>query len=354
VPSILDLMRIAKGLDHYIDLGTGDPVFNEGILPGGIVEEAQGIIVDHRSYAYPFLLDVEDELRRYVAGIYGVKEDQVVLTSGATGGLLILAILMRDMGVGISLITPTHDLYLRMLGDLGVDFVQVPLLRPRWLMPKFRADVILLVNPSNPTGRFFTREELLGIEARVLVVDEVYMSYRYIDRGYTSSIEVVTDKPLVIVGSFSKSHLVPGLRVGYLVVNDALRRLRSEFFEKLRTLSWYVKPSTLSMRLVRRITNRVSEYPGVLRGRASIVVEELMSMGFTVSPVEGGFYVFPCMDGLDDFEFSLRLLRGHGVLVRPGSIMGVGGEGCIRVSLTQNWDRLKLGLEKLRDALRGR
>ncbi len=93
-------------------------------------------------------------------------------------------------------------------------------------------DLVVIVNPNNPTGRHIPRQDLInrlaGVSPQTLVwVDETYVDY--VDAGESLEQFAATSRNVIVCKSMSKVHALSGLRVGYLCGHpgliDPLRRL---------------------------------------------------------------------------------------------------------------------------------
>lgn len=87
------------------------------------------------------------------------------------------------------------------------------------------ADVVVVVNPDNPTGRLLPTQALRGVTARLLVVDEAFIDLLPGDAS------LVGDLPgnAVVLRSFGKTYGLAGLRLGFAIAHEPLAwRLRDE------------------------------------------------------------------------------------------------------------------------------
>lgn len=99
------------------------------------------------------------------------------------------------------------------------------------------AEILLLTNPHNPTGRVFSKEELLKIIALCktydvfLISDDIHMDIVYPGSAYTPVLSLSTER-VVICSSASKTMNTPGLIGSYLLVPD--EALREQFLRILK------------------------------------------------------------------------------------------------------------------------
>lgn len=88
--------------------------------------------------------------------------------------------------------------------------------------------IIFLANPNNPTGDYFTQDDLVSLlnkipSSTLLVMDEAYYEYAKDEPDYPDTLSLQSDFPnLVILRTFSKSYGLAGLRIGYCIATPAL------------------------------------------------------------------------------------------------------------------------------------
>lgn len=93
-----------------------------------------------------------------------------------------------------------------------------------------KSDIVILVNPNNPTGQYLRRDQVLELRRRlpqevILVVDETYIDYCGADESIEN--QVAHYKNLVVIKSMSKIYALSGARVGYIVAHtDVIDQIR--------------------------------------------------------------------------------------------------------------------------------
>jgi histidinol-phosphate aminotransferase len=164
-------------------------------------------------------------LREALAAHHGVRADQMFVGNGSDEVLAhaFAALLKHDAPLLFPDITYSfYPVYCRLF---GIAFETVPLdaaMRVRIADYKRPAGAIILANPNAPTGIALPRAEvaaLLDAHADIpVVIDEAY-----VDFGAESAVPLVASHPnLLVVRTFSKSHALAGLRVGYAIGDAAL------------------------------------------------------------------------------------------------------------------------------------
>jgi len=166
-------------------------------------------------------------------------DTEILVTSGATGGLQAASLALLNPGDEVILFEPFYGYHASELRSKRVAPVIVPLCAPAtadadWtldmdalraaLTPRTRA---MIVNtPSNPAGKVFTRAEIealaeLAMERGLFVfTDEIYEHFLYGDAEHVSpaTLDGMRERTIVISG-FSKTFSVTGWRLGYLVAD---------------------------------------------------------------------------------------------------------------------------------------
>lgn len=160
---------------------------------------------------------------------------------------------------------------------------------------------ILLNNPSNPCGSNFTTTHLsalLAIASRnflPIISDEIYAGMNWTAHPFTPLYSLPSDVPIITIGGLAKRWLVPGWRVGWVVLHE-----RQGLFTQLRrgisNLSQtQLHPNTVFQTALPTILKTPKEFfegvVEVLRGNAKLVVEILgNAKGLTVIEPQGALY----------------------------------------------------------------
>jgi aminotransferase len=186
---------------------------------------------------------------------------EVLVTSGATGGLHAAAMALLNPGDEVILFEPFYGYHVSTFKSMRVTPVIVPLAfptdaEPDWhldlealkaaVTPKTRA--IVINTPSNPAGKIFTRTELaalsqVSIEHGLFVFsDEIYEYFVYGEAQHLSPINLpgMRERTILISG-FSKTFSVTGWRLGYLVADAKWLGAISYFHD----LTYVCAPSAL-------------------------------------------------------------------------------------------------------------
>jgi aspartate/methionine/tyrosine aminotransferase len=230
---------------------------------------------------------------------------------------------------------------------------------------------VLLVNaPNNPTGWTLTRAEqqaLLDHCRRTgtwIVADEVYERIHFggaagADGGRLNAAPSFLDiaapaDRLVVVHSFSKSFLMTGWRLGWLVLPPAALPAAGKLLEFNSSCA----PVFVQRGGLAALRSAESFVPGLvarLQASRDRLVAGLQALpGVTVASPPGGLYAFFRVEGEDDsLAFAKRLVAEHGLGLAPGAAFGPEGEGWLRWCFaSRDPARLDQGLQRLAAAIR--
>jgi len=226
------------------------------------------------------------------------------------------------------------------------------------LLPGTRA--FLLNSPNNPTGWTASRAELAAIltlcreHGTWLISDEVYSRLVYDGSAAAPSLlDVASPEDRVIVcNSFSKSWIMTGWRLGWMVLPAGSRESISELVEITHSsVAPFIQQAGIAALADTATPDRFLRF--CAEGRRMVGEALAGENGIRYAAPDAAFYAFIGIEGLaDSFTLARRLLLEHKVAVAPGVAFGEGGEGHLRVCFAQSPERLGRALERLRAGLR--
>lgn len=296
------------------------------------------------------------------------ERENIIVTHGAMEGLMATFLALFKPTDEILILTPDYASHLNQVQILkrGQRPVFIPLIETEsgWQLDfeKLEASVtpqtkaILICNPSNPLGKVYSFDELKKIAHIALrynlfiITDEVYEYFVFDQREHISigSFPEVAER-VISIFSLSKTYSMTGWRLGYLV---AEKNLANEIFKVHDCLinCPTVVSQYLGLAAIQEGDEKISYFKREYEKRREMAMEILArAKKLKVLKPEGTYYLFPKieLEGMDDYEFSLRLVKEAKVGVVPGSAFGPGGENHVRISFGVNEEKLKEGLERL-------
>ncbi len=316
---------------------------------------------------------LREALAGYVSSLHQpVGMDRIAVTSSGVNALMLAMQMLVGAGSKVLAVTPVWPNLTAQPVILGAD-VQAFTLRPdahgAWrldldalLAAITPQTTVLLVNaPNNPTGWTLTRDEQQAILDRCrntgtwIVADEVYERLWYgAGRAAPSFLDLAApDDRLVVAHSFSKSFLMTGWRLGWLVLPEGTADVIGKLIEfNTSCAPAFVQEGAMAalglgdafvLPLVGRMRQCRDRLAAALRGWS----------GLSVAVPQGGMYLFLKVEGEpDSLAFAKRLVIGHGLGLAPGVAFGAEGEGWLRWCFaSHDPQRLDLGAARLKTAL---
>ena len=324
------------------------------------------------------LPELREALSAYLGGLHrAVAWERIAVTSSGVNALMLTMQALAGPGDEVVAVVPVWPNLTAQPLILGAHVTRVSLTvrggaRRLDLAALLRAVTertrVLLINaPNNPTGWTLTRAEQQAIVAHCrrtgtwIVADEVYERLFFGgDAGQPEScapsfLDVAeADDRLVVVHSFSKSFLMTGWRLGWLVAPAMLM----EALGKLIEFNTSCAPVFVQRAGLAGLLGAAEFVPGLaqrLRTCRDTLLPELAALpGVRVATPEGGMYAFFRVDGQDDsLAFAKRLVTEAGLGLAPGVAFGPEGEGWLRWCFSsRDPQRLTQGIERLASVLR--
>ncbi len=352
-----------QGVD-VVHLEVGEPDF---VTPEPIVKAGQQALQQGLTHYTPAL--GLPELRRAIAQFYqyryglNVDSGRVVITSGASGALMLVAALLINPGDGVLVADPGYPCnrhFIELMGGRpqainvdALDGFQINLeqLQQAWT-PETRG--ILLASPANPTGRLLDKSTLQAIVEFVeqrngyIIMDEIYHGLSY-DVEETTLLAVSND--VFVVNSFSKYFGMTGWRLGWMVVPEEaveqVDKMAQNFYIAPPTLSQHAALAAFTPECLNVLEHRKTQF----QQRRDFLLPRLKNLGFVIPEIpEGAFYLYANIQNLanDSEKFCHELLAQFAVAVTPGSDFGqYKPNQHVRFAYTTKLEQLEKAVERI-------
>jgi alanine-synthesizing transaminase len=337
-------------------LNIGDPVLFGFQTPPHLIEAVERAMRDGRN-GYTPAAGVA-EAREAVAADFearglAVSPDRIVLTAGASEGIDLALSVLVDHDDEVLVSVPTYPLYTGVLAKLGARAVYYRTDPARGWQPDIahveslispRTRALVVVDPNNPTGAVYTRENrlaLLELADRhnfVLLSDEGYTDLAY-DGRVAPLGSYNPDAPVISFSSLSKAHLAPGWRAGWMAVGSGARldgvlaAIKDMADGRLCSVGpmQYAIPAALHGDKGHQV-----EFLRALRERADVTTRRLNAIdGISCVRPAAAFYAMPKVElppGRTDEDYVIGLLRATGLLCVYGSGFGTApADGYFRI-----------------------
>ncbi len=216
-----------------------------------------------------------------------------------------------------------------------------------------RTKIVVISNPTNPTGKVYTEKEMRELSDFVLennlylVCDEIYEDLIFEGKMFSpASIPEMFDRT-VTVGGFSKSYAMTGWRIGYMVAPEEIIKASNKMQQQTITCA----PSVSQYASLAAIQDRETpaRFNEIFRKRRDLVYDLISkSDNLEMRKPEGTFYAFVKYKGnVPSDVFSERLINEKLVVVTPGSAFGNQGEYHFRLSFATDDETIKEGIGKI-------
>lgn len=308
-------------------------------------------------------------IARYLSGLHRpVDAGRVAVTSSGVSALMLLSQLIINPGDRVVAVTPLWPNLYEIPKILGAEVARVPLrFGQTWeldlqqlldaLTPGTRA--VLINSPNNPTGWVITREQQQAILDHCrrhgiwILADDVYERLVYEGAGdrpcAPSFLDLADERDRVVsANSFSKSWLMTGWRLGWIVAPEPLMPDLGKLIEYNTSCA----PGFVQQAGVVAI-ERGEDIIGatIVRYQAArdFLYRQLNALpGITAPHPKGAMYLFFKVDGESDtLALCKRLVLEAGLGLAPGSAFGSEGEGYVRWCFASSLDRLEQGVARL-------
>jgi aspartate/methionine/tyrosine aminotransferase len=356
--------------------GESDEVTPEFIRQAAIESLQRGETFYGHNLGLP---ELREAIARYMATVHQpIASDRLAVTSGGVNALMLAEQALVDAGDEVVAVTPVWPNLVAQPEILGAR-VRCVSLQPAagaWQldMDALLAAVtartrLLIVNaPNNPTGWTLTRDEQRRIADHCratgtwILADEVYERLYYAGGTHAcapSFLDVCApDDRLVVVHSFSKSFLMTGWRLGWLVMPAAMTPHMGKLIE-FNTSCAPVFVQRAAMTALARTDEVTPRVVAHLKSCRDTLVPLLRALpGVDVAPAPGGMYAFFRLAGASDsLATAKRLVLEAGIGLAPGVAFGASDAdpaGCwLRWCFaSRDPQRLVAGVGRLRSWLR--
>lgn len=267
------------------------------------------------------------DLRREIARKNGIKEMNVLVSSGSTEIIRLVTTAYLEDKDKVLLVEPTYGEY-RLSCEIAGAEVNTFLtsavndFRPDidTLVNRIRTEkpkIIFLCNPNNPAGYYLKEDEFVNVlsaaSGSLVVLDEAYISF--VDNTWLST-GYINGNNLLLLRSMTKNYALAGLRLGYAVAGEKI----------IGVLSRICPPWNVNV-VAQRAGVAALQYKGYLEKSRELafreknyLVKNLEKLGFSCIPSDTNFFLVKVNDAA---KLRKRLLVHKKILVRDCSSFGL-------------------------------
>jgi aspartate/methionine/tyrosine aminotransferase len=315
--------------------------------------------------------ELREALAAYVSKLHrSVDFQQIAVTTAGVNALMVASQLLVDPGERVVQVVPLWPNLQEIPKILGatVQTVALQFSPSGWkldldrllgaLTAKTRA--LYLNSPNNPTGWTVSASELKAILGHCrrhgiwIFADDAYERLYYDDPGIAPSFLDISSEEdrLVSANTFSKSWLMTGWRLGWLVVPPGLTADLGKLIE-YNTSCAPVFVQRAGIAAVKEGEPVIARTRYRFRKARDFLVSELKNIPrIEVALPTGTMYAFFKVEGVkDSLAFCKQLVREVGLGLAPGSAFGPEGEGFVRWCFAASEEKLADGVARLKRAL---
>ena len=372
IRTILDRAAVLRGEGKpVIPFSAGEPDFN---TPTDIKEATIRAITNNQTKytsnrGYPALRKVlQDYIQRETGQEYD-PETEILVTSSAAEALNNTIMTFVDEGDEVIVLTPAFISYKCLVNMCGAKYIDIPMDPEKGFQVDIEAvkaavsdktKMLILNNPSNPTGAVFSREVLeeickLAVERNFLVLsDEIYSRLVYDGAQFHSvaSFPGMRDRAVIISG-FSKTFAMTGWRVGYIATDAKLaaRILRTHQYSTTCSPT-FIQVALAESMDTSRTRKQVEEMIQAFANRRKLIMkllDEIPQLSY-VKPY-GAFYIMVDVSGLGmtSTEFAQKLLEEKYVATVPAVGLDDKTGKFVRFSYATSEENIQEGLRRIKE-----
>ena len=363
------ISRLARE-NSAVNLGQGFPDFDG---PNWLKDIAYKKMQEgHNQYA-PFhgTASLRQEVSNYYKKFYALdynSESEVTITVGATEAIYLVITALINPGDEVVVLEPFYDSYVASIKMAGGIPVPVTMHAPDFTIDQkeleaavtTKTKLLILNNPHNPTGKVWTKEELVAV-ANVaikndlyLLSDEVYefLVFDGVKHLPTATLAGMMERTIT-VSSAGKTFGLTGWKIGWICANQKVTHA-------CRLVHQYVTFS-VSTPMQEAVAEGLKQLPDYLPGFVSLYKEkrdwfykEMKQLGFEFAIPKGTYFMMVPITkhtDLKDVDYALKLISEKKVATVPPSafyLKSTDGEKYLRFCFAKKEETLKSAIENLK------
>ena len=306
-------------------------------------------------------IEGSDRLRDAIAALYDRQaRHNIVVTHGTIGANMLVHRALVERGDRVIAVVPTYQQHYSIPASIGADVQMLQLREEDGWLPDLAAlrrlavpgtRMIALTNPNNPTGALIGPDMLAEIAeiARAagawVLCDEVYRGTDQEGPGMTASMADIYEKGISTAG-MSKAYSLAGLRLGWVAAPPEVIAavLIQRDYDTISVGMLDDHFATLALESRDRVLGRAQR---ITRGNLALLADwiDAEPRCSWVRPRSGTTALVKVDVPVTSEQFCIDLLRDTGVMLTPGSAMGM--EGYVRVGYANNPEVLRDGLVRM-------
>jgi len=299
------------------------------------------------------------DLQKAITNYYNIKlNGNVCVTTGAEEAIFASLFSFVNPGDEVLIANPTYIAYktiIKMLDAIVVEFDLNPELGFKLNQNDFsskitsKTKVLLLNNPSNPTGKCFSEDEVNFMISKcidnniLIIVDEIY---RELFMKYKPMSFLEKRGKIIVISGLSKSHCMSGWRIGWAAsIDPDLIKPIIVSHQYICTCAPHISQEIAVTALSRKGMIAQNKIRKELIANRDFVLDQFKHFLPDISVLKNTSspYLFFNV-AVDDITFTNEMLK-QGLIVMPGSIFGSNGKQWIRLNYALDKKKLAKGID---------
>ena len=336
--SVIRKMTRISNEYNAINLSQGFPDFD----PPKEITDRLKEVADEGPHQYSVTWGAQNfrnELAKKQSKFMGVNinpDENIVVTCGSTEAMMTAMMSLCNIGDKVIVFSPFYENYTADTILSGSEPIYVPLKPPYFNFDKDelrrafeqKPKAIILCNPSNPTGKVFTKEELdyiakLAIEFDVFVItDEVYehLVFPPYKHTYMASLKGMFERT-ISCSSLSKTYSITGWRLGYVIASKEIieQCKKVHDFLTVGAAAPLQEAAVVGLQFDQYYYDKLTES---YDSKRKLFLDGLDKIGLKYFMPQGAYYVMVDISQFgykSDYDFAVWLIKNIGVAGVPGS-----------------------------------
>jgi len=349
--------------NNAVNLGQGFPDFDG---PNWMKDIANKKMQDgHNQYA-PFLgtQNLRQGISDYYRKFYGLNYDsekEVTVTVGATEAIYLVITALINPGDEVIVLEPFYDSYVASIKMAGGVPIPVTMYAPDFTIDRKelenaitpRTKLIILNNPHNPTGKVWSREELLDVSNFAikndlyLLSDEVYEFLLFDGAKHipTASLDGMLERTIT-VSSAGKTFGLTGWKIGWICANENISKA-CRLVHQYVTFAVSTPMQEAVAEGLTKLPDYLPDFVELYKSKRDFFYKELIDLGFEFKIPKGTYFMMVPIGNkthLRDVDFALKLIQERKVATVPPSafyLKSTEGERYLRFCFAKREETLK-------------
>ena len=336
--SVIRKMTRISNEYNAINLSQGFPDFD----PPKEITDRLKEVADEGPHQYSVTWGAQNfrnELAKKQSKFMGVNinpDENIVVTCGSTEAMMTAMMSLCNIGDKVIVFSPFYENYTADTILSGSEPIYVPLKPPYFNFDKDelrrafeqKPKAIILCNPSNPTGKVFSKEELdyiaeLAIEFDVFVItDEVYehLVFPPYKHTYMASLKGMFERT-ISCSSLSKTYSITGWRLGYVIASKEIieQCKKVHDFLTVGAAAPLQEAAVVGLQFDQDYYDKLTES---YDSKRKLFLDGLDKIGLKYFMPQGAYYVMVDISQFghkSDYDFAVWLIKNIGVAGVPGS-----------------------------------